>query len=143
MVLYRSSFQLLVGYIAVMVVVNRYHVVDSFNLAQTSSRYRGGTVSSATECRMVNEWGEKFDIQDIPLDENNEIDINYTSDEEEEVDNEALINNKKKIECSGELDVFEFCVSIINLPKLLASHLVQLASCCHFQKMLLLLPFLI
>ncbi len=68
---------------------------------------------TATECRMVNdpaiisERGEEIDIQDdiMSLIEDNEIEINYTSDEmdEEEADANALINNKKKIECSASI----------------------------------------
>ena len=121
MVLYRSCFLPFV--VVVMIFVDRKHVV-AFNFARTSSRslplgefYGNGylpieRVSSATDCRMVsdqssnNDCEEKFDIQDIlqdiPLDENNEIDIDYTSDEDG-VDNEELINNKKKIECSASI----------------------------------------
>ena len=97
MIVYRSCSRL-VGYAIVMVIVGCNHYVASFNLAQSSR----SLVRPTTECRMVNDQtSENVDI--ISLDENNEIDINYTSEEEEEVDDEALINNKKRIECSASI----------------------------------------
>ena len=99
MILYRSCSRL-AGYTIVMVIVGCNHFVTSFNLAQSSQSL--ALVRRTTECRMVNEQTSN-NVDIISLDENNEIDINYTSEEDEEVDNEALINNKKRIECSASI----------------------------------------
>jgi len=98
--------------------ISRHHLVDSFDL---SAAHRNDNlmerICPATVCRMVNDQttsrdievyndqGVEFDMQDISPNENNEIAINYASDEieEEEVDDKALKNNKKKIECSASI----------------------------------------
>ena len=84
-----------------MVIVGCNHFVASFNHAQPS-RSLALVRPTTTECRMVNDQTSN-NVDIISLDEDNEIDINYTSEEEEEVDNEALINNKKRIECSASI----------------------------------------
>lgn len=83
-----------------MVIVGCNHYVASFNLAQPSRSL--SLVRPTTECRMVNDQTSN-NVDMISLDEDNEVDINYTSEEEEEVDDEALINNKKRIECSASI----------------------------------------
>lgn len=114
-----------------MVVVSRNHIiVDSFNLATFQSTPSGcyrtnpscrndnllliERCCTTTECRMaddraaISERGEEIDIQDddvMSLNENDEIEINYTSDEmdDQQADGDAIINNKKKIECSASI----------------------------------------
>ena len=115
MVLYRSSCQY-VGYMIAVVIISRHHLVDSFDLSAAHS-FRSLPPVSTTVCRLVNDQttsrdievyndqGMEFDMQDTSPNENNEIAINYASDEieEEEVDDKALKNNKKKIECSASI----------------------------------------
>mmetsp|Transcript_4977 Transcript_4977/g.10468 ORF Transcript_4977/g.10468 Transcript_4977/m.10468 type:complete len:286 (-) Transcript_4977:1362-2219(-) len=125
MVLYRSSCQY-VGYMIAVLIISRHHLVDSFDLSAAhrslppGNPYRNNLmerICPTTVCRMVNDQttsrdievyndqGMEFDMQDTPPNENNEIAINYASDEieEEEVDDKALKNNKKKIECSASI----------------------------------------
>mmetsp|Transcript_21039 Transcript_21039/g.31166 ORF Transcript_21039/g.31166 Transcript_21039/m.31166 type:complete len:295 (-) Transcript_21039:102-986(-) len=132
MVLCRSSCQYVVGYMIAVVIISRHHLVDSFDLSAAHFRslpsvggfnpFRNDNlmerICPATVCRLVNDQtasreievyndqGMEFDMQDISPNENNEkIAINYASDEieEEEVDDESLKNNKKKIECSASI----------------------------------------
>mmetsp|Transcript_171 Transcript_171/g.288 ORF Transcript_171/g.288 Transcript_171/m.288 type:complete len:294 (+) Transcript_171:39-920(+) len=131
MVLCRSSSHY-VGYMIAVVIISRHHLVDSFDLSAAHFRslppvggfnpYRNDNLMEerifpATVCRLVNDQttsreievyndqGMDFDMQDISPNENNEIAINYASDEieEEEVDDKSLKNNKKKIECSASI----------------------------------------
>mmetsp|Transcript_4976 Transcript_4976/g.10464 ORF Transcript_4976/g.10464 Transcript_4976/m.10464 type:complete len:277 (-) Transcript_4976:1362-2192(-) len=116
MVLCRSSSQY-VGYMIAVLIISRHHLVDSFDLSAAHFRSLPPVGCPTTVCRMVNDQttsrdievynvqGVEFDMQDISPNENNEIAINYASDEieEEEVDDKALKNNKKKIECSASI----------------------------------------
>ena len=99
MISYRSCSRL-VGCAIVIVIVGCDHFVTSFNLAQSSRSL--ALVRPTAECRMVNDQTSN-NVDIISLDENNEIDINYTSEEEDEADDEELINNKKRIECSASI----------------------------------------
>jgi len=101
MVLYRSSCQYVVGYMMVMVIVSRHHLVDSFDLAAHFPCRNDNLmerICPTTVCRMVNDQTTSREIE-VYNDQGMEFDMQDTSPNE----NNELKNNKKKIECSASI----------------------------------------